>query len=283
MEQEDNFATIYAMLSLAPDEIKIGIFSELPYDDRIILCQALEKDSNSPCRLASSSQWQSLLIKRYRQREDEDPKVTVERIKNLLLSNGYRYYPRDWYTNFESLEDLDRKKSNKTYQLLVVAINRKSSSSSLYSDDLDLYMSKLRLPFLPPELGKLTRLDYISITGNRHLRVMPPNLGNLINLKTLNLSDNGLVILPESIGQLKLLNKLNVRGNKLISLPNSIGNSLILRGLISNTTSLSVYLTRSVVSPLSRLLFSTRTNLFPSLTRSVVLPLSRVLFSTRTS
>ena len=51
--------------------------------------------------------------------------------------------------------------------------------------------------------------------GYNQLKSLPDSIGNLTNLKYLNLSKNQLKDLPESIGKLKKLQRLHLYGNQL--------------------------------------------------------------------
>ena len=66
---------------------------------------------------------------------------------------------------------------------------------------------------------------------NQELNSIPLNIGNLIHLNTLIISQNKLVFLPETIGNLQNLQELDLNFNQLASLPESIGNLINLRSL----------------------------------------------------
>jgi hypothetical protein len=82
---------------------------------------------------------------------------------------------------------------------------------------------------LPPEIGQLTALDYLTITGSERLTILPPEIGQLTNLKSLNLSENNLTSLTPEIGQLTNLDRLIIRGNNLADIPPEIGQLTDLR------------------------------------------------------
>jgi hypothetical protein len=73
---------------------------------------------------------------------------------------------------------------------------------------------------LASNLDKLPNLEYLTLLN---LKVLPPQIGNLGNLKSLNLSSNELSGLPKEIGQLKNLTNLNLPYNQLVNLPKEIG------------------------------------------------------------
>jgi Leucine-rich repeat (LRR) protein len=54
---------------------------------------------------------------------------------------------------------------------------------------------------LPPEIGQLKNLRRLALYNN-HLTTLPPEIGQLSNLQVLGLEENNLSILPAEIGQL---------------------------------------------------------------------------------
>jgi len=87
-----------------------------------------------------------------------------------------------------------------------------------------------QLTGLPSEIGNLINLQYLNISGNK-LITLPPEIGNLINLEHLNISGNQLVNLPPTIGKLTKLKWLDIKDNQLTLLPPQIGNLTKLSGL----------------------------------------------------
>lgn len=75
---------------------------------------------------------------------------------------------------------------------------------------------------LPESLGQLTQLKRLDIDKNK-LTSLPELLGDLKQLQTLYVFNNQLTALPETIGRLSHLRLLDVTGNQLTSLPDSIG------------------------------------------------------------
>jgi len=75
---------------------------------------------------------------------------------------------------------------------------------------------------LPPEIGLLTKLDYLSLDDNKII-TLPPEIGLLTNLQYLSISKNQLTTLPSEIGSLKKLVRLYLNGNKITALPPEIG------------------------------------------------------------
>lgn len=75
---------------------------------------------------------------------------------------------------------------------------------------------------VPPEIGDLINLKYIMLCGD--LIAIPPEIGKLTALQILQLFGNELTALPPEIGNLVLLERLTVHNNRLTTLPREIGN-----------------------------------------------------------
>lgn len=78
---------------------------------------------------------------------------------------------------------------------------------------------------LPPELGRLTELEYLAFTGNKLTGSIPRELGDLQNLVTLNLGGNRLSgKIPSDLGRLASLETLYLHHNRLNgSIPSELG------------------------------------------------------------
>jgi Leucine-rich repeat (LRR) protein len=90
---------------------------------------------------------------------------------------------------------------------------------------------------LPPEIGDLTALRLLDLTGREWenynsnvIRGIPDEIGQLKNLEVLDLSLVELASLPDGVGQLESLRTLALRQNPLTSLPESLG---LLQNLVS--------------------------------------------------
>ncbi len=77
------------------------------------------------------------------------------------------------------------------------------------------------LMILPASIGNLTELRELDLSGH-FLRELPEEIGSLSKLKSLRLSNNLLVSLPD-IGKLSRLDELDLSENHLESLPETIG------------------------------------------------------------
>jgi internalin A len=96
-----------------------------------------------------------------------------------------------------------------------------------------LNLSEMDLLELPPEIGNLTNLISLDLRSNQ-LKALPESIGNLTNLISLDLWNNYLTALPESICNLINLKYLDLWNNQLMDLPESIGNLTSLTSLHFN-------------------------------------------------
>ncbi|MFT3786180.1 MAG: leucine-rich repeat domain-containing protein [Tepidisphaeraceae bacterium] len=99
-------------------------------------------------------------------------------------------------------------------------------------------MSSLGLTALPPEIGSLTALMGLNLSGNR-LSTLPSVIRSLTALTTLSLSNNQLSTLPPEIGSLTALESLDLINNQLSTLPPEIGSLTALMWLNLNVNQLS--------------------------------------------
>ena len=79
---------------------------------------------------------------------------------------------------------------------------------------------------IPVELGNLTNLTELDLHGNQLTGSIPPELGNLTNLTRLNLSENQLTgSIPPELGNLTELTRLDLSENQLTGpIPSELGN-----------------------------------------------------------
>ncbi|MBI5819461.1 MAG: leucine-rich repeat domain-containing protein [Verrucomicrobia bacterium] len=87
--------------------------------------------------------------------------------------------------------------------------------------DTMLDLRDLGLTTLPPQIGQLTALTDLLLSGNQ-LTTLPPQIGQLTALRRLDLFDNPLTTLPPEIGQLLTLEVLDLSINLLTTLPPEI-------------------------------------------------------------
>ncbi len=86
---------------------------------------------------------------------------------------------------------------------------------------------------LPPELGNLVNLTKLELNANRITGPLPPELGNLVNLQELNLQVNEVDgSLPPELGKLTSLTSMNFESNRLTGfIPSEFGNLTALEKL----------------------------------------------------
>lgn len=85
-----------------------------------------------------------------------------------------------------------------------------------------------KLVDIPLEIGSLVNIQRLILSEN-HLERLPITLGKLQSLKVLAIDDNRLTTLPDELGLLVRLERLSVSHNSLRSLPETIGS---LRNLV---------------------------------------------------
>ena len=87
-----------------------------------------------------------------------------------------------------------------------------------------LNLSGQGLTKAPEYIFKQTNLEELNLSNNKLDGALQSQVGNLKNLKILNLSNNNFTGVPAEVGQLKNLEILNLSNNSLTGLPNELGN-----------------------------------------------------------
>ena len=94
-----------------------------------------------------------------------------------------------------------------------------------------------------PEIGDLESLDRLNVTKNRILtEPLPDNLGSLINLVSLDLSDNRIGgIVPAGFQNMLNVETINLSDNEIIGLAGELGNLPNIRTLYLNNNRITKY------------------------------------------
>jgi len=90
-----------------------------------------------------------------------------------------------------------------------------------------LNLSGNKISSLPENVGNLIKLDTLLLSNNQEGKVLvelPQSFGDLESLSYLDISSMGLTNLPDSFGNLNNLKYLNLEGTVLSKLPDSFGN-----------------------------------------------------------
>jgi len=88
---------------------------------------------------------------------------------------------------------------------------------------IDMYRNGLA-GAVPPEIGDLTNLKTLSISVNSRLTEVPAEIGRLAELEHLDLANTGLTSVPPELGNLRKLDFLGLARTRLGSLPPELGN-----------------------------------------------------------
>ena len=85
-----------------------------------------------------------------------------------------------------------------------------------------LDFSKQNLKVIPPEIGQLVNLRELYLYGNQ-IKEIPPEIGQLGSLEWLGLNNNQIREIPAQIGRLRNLRELYLYGNQIKEIPSEIG------------------------------------------------------------
>ncbi len=131
-------------------------------------------------------------------------------------------------------------------------------SNHFVTDDKD------KLKEIPPEVFELEQLESLNLSGN-HIATIPQDITKLSNFAGLYLRNNQLTTLPESITKLSNLTELDLRNNQLTPLPESISK-------LSNLTELYLSYNRLTTLPESISKLSNLTELYLRNNKLTTLP-----------
>ena len=127
---------------------------------------------------------------------------------------------------------VDLKKDN--FESFIKVVAEKSDLASIINIETLSFPARQwdvkGINYLPPEIGELINLKDLGFEKN-NLKELPPEFGNLTNLTYLNLNNNELQRLPPEFGKLTALDQLNLSDNKLKKFPLELINLIQLRSL----------------------------------------------------
>jgi Leucine-rich repeat (LRR) protein len=103
--------------------------------------------------------------------------------------------------------------------ITVESITKTDESGRITFLDLSNKESEIAgIKYLPPEIGKLTKLTAL-LLGKNNIPSLPDEIGQLTSLTKLDVQYNDLTDLPGAIGKLSSLEHFDARYNQLTSLP----------------------------------------------------------------
>ncbi|KAK2351947.1 putative leucine-rich repeat receptor protein kinase [Trifolium repens] len=151
-------------------------------------------------------------------------KISIDEFSNTMLYQNRIDFATFNLTVFHNLESLVISNDGLKFAGLKGTIPKEIG---LLSKLNYLYLSGNSLVGkIPPSLGNLTKLTYLALDANFLVGEIPPSLGNLTTLTYLYLSRNSLVgEIPPSLGNLTKLTALYLFRNSLVGeIPPSLGN-----------------------------------------------------------
>ena len=105
----------------------------------------------------------------------------------------------------------------------VLSIDLTSNVAPMMSGTKKAEAQAAQLAELMGSIGGLSALERLAFDRNELTELGSGTVGNLLNLRTLSLSNNKLVALPEDLWRLRLLKRLAAHGNRLRELQATIG------------------------------------------------------------
>ena len=147
---------------------------------------------------------------------------------NRLVCQGEAIWNFKLTKEFPDYKAHINQKGRKAYELLIgldklkKEFKYKESIYELYRET-KLNLSYKELTILPPEIGNLSQLRELSLSNNK-IEILPPEIGNLSQLQKLWLNYNQIKLLPSEIGNLSQLQMLSLDNNQITIVPPEIGN-----------------------------------------------------------
>jgi hypothetical protein len=136
-------------------------------------------------------------------------------VKDVIKFDG------SYYESYKFNYELERVKMNLKY---------KKSIKEMYIER-KIYFGYNTIYNIPSQIGNLINLKTLDLVCN-NVTSCPTEIGNLKNLNCLCLNSNKLTSIPVEIGNLKNLETLELSNNKLTSIPSELGNLKKLQTLL---------------------------------------------------
>ncbi|OGZ67445.1 MAG: hypothetical protein A3D35_00450 [Candidatus Staskawiczbacteria bacterium RIFCSPHIGHO2_02_FULL_34_9] len=96
--------------------------------------------------------------------------------------------------------------------------------NALVSGSKTLNLSNQGLTKIPDYIFNQRSLEELNVSDNSLSGAIQSQIGQLINLKVLNASNNSMTGVPAEVGKLQKLEILDLSNNQLTGLPNELGN-----------------------------------------------------------
>lgn len=149
--------------------------------------------------------------------------------QSLPLASKWEKLDQYFHSTFEAKGKIRPKKLTTFEECLkITKLKLQSSRVKTVQPDPD---QLLHLRTIPPEIGLLLYLETLDFRNNQ-LESIPPEIGRLVNLQTLHLENNLLESIPSEIGQLVNLRALHLESNQLESIPTEIDQLVNLNTLV---------------------------------------------------
>ena len=137
----------------------------------------------------------------------------------ILSGIGYFGYKK----LFEGVDVVPVQKISENAKDAEKMVSLQISTIRKYKDAAMILLSDNSLTSLPPEIGELTSAITFDVANN-YLTMVPTQIGNMSNLKSINLSGNKIQSIPSTISKLTKLELLDLRNNRITDVPVEIYN-----------------------------------------------------------
>lgn len=175
-----------------------------------------------------------LSLSQFRDLNFDQNKLIGNNIHRLLLSDCEARCVKEEdcgfpYQAFPELTELFPGSDNGEYLSRIFEL-RKLKSLDLSSENF---------PEIPAGISKLINLEELLLSNNSNLEILPEEIGDLTKLKILNISGTSITVLPQSIGNLTNLGIFIAETTPLTELPETFGNLRRLKTLNVSSSNIS--------------------------------------------